>query len=191
SGRLDEALEEMLTAQSLDPVSAIIARDVAVIYYYRREFRAALEQCDHTIGLNPYFSPAFWTLGMIQEQHGDYEEAAAAFQRAIHLSPESPRMQAALGHLYAVSGRRKLALAVLKTLQELATTRYVSPFEFGVIHFALGHIDEAFEWLNKACQDRCFELLSIKVDPRFDALQGDPRFSAIAEQLGLLAAKRV
>ena len=30
-GRLDEALDEMLLAQSLDPVSSIIVRDVAVI----------------------------------------------------------------------------------------------------------------------------------------------------------------
>ena len=54
-GRLDEALEQMLLAQSLDPVSSIIARDVAVTQYYRRDFDAALEQCDHTIELNPAF----------------------------------------------------------------------------------------------------------------------------------------
>jgi serine/threonine-protein kinase len=184
-GRLDEALDQMLTAQSLDPVSAIIARDLAVIYYYRREFRAALEQCDHTVGLNPHFSPAFWTLGLIQQQHGEYEEAAAAFQRAIHLSPKSPRMQAALGNLYALSGRRKLAVGVLKGLEELGATRYVSPFELGLINFALGLADQAFEWFNKACQDRCFELISINVDPRFDELRRDPRFAAIPKHLGL------
>src|SRR2546428_6459342 len=45
-GRLDEALDEMLLAQSLDPVSSIIVRDVAVIHFYRRDFDAALDQCD-------------------------------------------------------------------------------------------------------------------------------------------------
>ena len=49
----------MLLAQSLDPVSSIIARDVAVTRYYRRDFDAALEQCDHTIALNPHFAPAY------------------------------------------------------------------------------------------------------------------------------------
>ena len=63
--RLDEALEQMRLAQSLDPVSSIIARDVAVIQCYRRDFEAALEQCDHTIELNPYFAPAYLTLGLI------------------------------------------------------------------------------------------------------------------------------
>jgi TolB-like protein/Flp pilus assembly protein TadD len=184
-GRLDEALEEILTAQSLNPVSAIIARDVAVIYYYRRDFGAALDQCDHTISLNPHFSAAFWTLGLIQEQRRDYEEAAAAFQRAIHLSPESPRMQGALGRLYAISGRRRQSLEILKDLQSRAATRYVSPFELGLIHFALGHTEEAFGYFDKAFHDRCFELLAINVDPRFDILREDPRFVAIASRLGL------
>ena len=58
-GRLDEALEQIRLAQSLDPVSSIIAREVAVIQCYRRDFEAALDQCDHTIELNPHFAPAY------------------------------------------------------------------------------------------------------------------------------------
>ncbi len=87
--RLDEALEQILLAQSLDPVSSIIARDVAVTQYYRRDFDAALEQCDHTIELNPHFAPAYLTLGMIQEQRKDFDESAAAFRRAVDLAPNS------------------------------------------------------------------------------------------------------
>jgi tetratricopeptide (TPR) repeat protein len=84
--RLDEALDQMQIAQTLDPVSSIIARDLAVTQYYRREFDAALEECDHTVELNPHWSPAYWILGIIQEQRGDLDESVAAFQRAVHLS---------------------------------------------------------------------------------------------------------
>jgi serine/threonine-protein kinase len=184
-GRLDEALDEMLLAQSLDPVSSIIVRDVAVIHFYRRDFDAALDQCDHTIELNPHFSLAYLTLGLIQEQRQDFDESAAAFQRAIALSPQTPRMHAALARTYALSGKRKPALAIVRKLEELATSRYVSPFEFAVIQFAFGHTDDAFTWLSKACQDRAFELLTIKVDPRFDALKTDRRFAPVARQMGL------
>ena len=105
-GRLDEALDEILVAQSLDPVSSIVARDLAVIHFYRRDFETALEQCDHTIELNPHFAPAYWMLGVIQEQRRDFDESAAAFQRAVHLSPQTPRMHGALGRTFALSGRR-------------------------------------------------------------------------------------
>ena len=109
-GRLDEALEQMLLAQSLDPVSSIIARDVAVIYCYRRDFDAALEQCDHTIELNPHFAPAYLTLGLIQEQRKDFDESAAAFRRAVDLAPNSLRMQSALARTLALSGKPERAI---------------------------------------------------------------------------------
>ncbi len=184
-GRLDEALQQLLLAQALDPVSPIIARDLAVIHYYRRDFDAALEQCDHTVELNPHFSAAYWTLGIIQELRKDFEESAAAFQRAIQLSPNSPRMRAALARTLALSGRRSEVQHTICELNELATKRYVSPFEFASIYFALGEPESGFEWLRKAVQDRCFELMSIKVDPRFDALRADSRFDYVAYQLGL------
>ena len=184
-GRLDEALDEMLVAQSLDPVSSIIVRDVAVIHFYRRDFDAALDQCDHTIELNPHFSLAYLTLGLIQEQRQDFDESAAAFQRAIALSPQTPRMHGALARTYALSGKRKNALAILSKLEDLAKTRYVSPFEFATIQFALADINRGFKWLAKACEDRTFDLLSIKVDPRFDGFKDDPRFASVTRQMGL------
>jgi TolB-like protein/Tfp pilus assembly protein PilF len=184
-GRLDDARDQMQLAQSLDPVSAIIARDLTMVHYYRRDFEAALDQCDHTIELEPHFSPAYWTLGLIQEQRKDFDESAAAFQRAVHLSPHSPRMHGALGRTFALSGKRKLALGILSKLRQLSKRRYVSPFEFASIHFALGQADLGFRWLAKACQDRAFELTAIKVDPRFDALKDDRRFADLTQEIGL------
>src|SRR5579864_6981207 len=184
-GRLDEALDEMLVAQSLDPVSSIVVRDVAVIHFCRRDFDAALDQCDHTIELNPHFSLGYLTLGLIQEQRNELDESAAAFQRAVALSPQTPRMQAALARTYALSGKRKQALAILRRLEDLAKSRYVSPFEFATIQFALGELDPGFECLAKACQDRAFELLTIKVDPRFDPLKNDHRFASVTRQMSL------
>jgi serine/threonine-protein kinase len=164
----------MIVAQALDPVSSIVARDLAVIHFYRRDFETALEQCDHTVELNPHFAPAYWILGVIQEQRKDFDESAAAFQRAIHLSPQTPRMHGALGRTFALAGRRKLALEVLKKLETYAKERYVSPLEFA--------------WMQKALDDRSFDLISIKVDPRFDALKGEPRFETIARRMGVVSA---
>jgi len=185
-GRLDDAREEMRLAQSLDPVSSIVARDLAIVHFYRRDFDAALEQCDHTIELNPHFSPAYWALGLIQEQRADLDEAAAAFQRAIDLAPQSPRMQAALARTLALSGKRKLAIAAQRRLQGIARQRYVSPFEFATIRFPLGQVDEGFQSLQKACEDRAFDVLALKVDPRFDAIRNDARFRTILAAIGLL-----
>jgi serine/threonine-protein kinase len=184
-GRLDEALDEITAAQSLNPVSSIVARDVAVIHYYRRDFEAALEHCDHTIELNPHFGPAYWMLGVIQEQRRDFDESAAAFQRAAHLLPGTPRMYGALGRTFALAGRRKQAHVMLKKLEAVARRRHVSPLEVAWIKLALGNETVGFRWLTKACADRSFELIALKVDPRFDPYRNDPRFAALVTELGL------
>ena len=184
-GRLDDALEQMTLAQSLDPVSSIIARDVAVVNCYRGDFDAALDHCDQTIELNPHFAPAYLTLGLIQELRQDFDEAAAAFSRAVDLAPQSPRTHAALARTFALAGRTDQARMALRRLDHQAATRYVSPFEYVAVHFALGDINKGFSWLAKACDDRCFELLALKVDPRFESLRNEPRFAAAIARVGL------
>ena len=183
-GRLDEALQEIQMAQALDPISSIIARDLAMTRYYRGDLEAALEQCDRTIEQNPHFEGAYWTLGLVQEQRGDLDESAAAFRRGIQLAPQSPRMRSGLARTLIASGRRSEALAILADLDELSKKRYVSSFELASVHFALGNPDEGYEWLTKAFQSRCFELIFAKVDPRVGPLRGESRFKKLFAQLG-------
>jgi len=184
-GRLDEALEQITIAQSLDPVSSIIAREGAVIQFYRRDFDAALDHCDQTIELNPHFAPAYMTLGFIQEHRREFDEAAAAFRRAVDLSPQSPRMQAALARTHALSGKPEQAITILQALERTAEKRYVSAVDFAMIHFGLGDRNRGFKWLTRACDDRSFDLLALRVDPRFDPLRDDNRFAAVAQRVGL------
>ena len=65
------------------------------------------------------------------------------------------------------------------------TGRYVSPFELASIYFALAQTDEGFAWLTKAFQDRCFELICLRVDPRWQSLRDNTRFQMLLGQLGL------
>jgi TolB-like protein/tetratricopeptide (TPR) repeat protein len=185
-GRVDDALDEMLLAQTLDPISTIISRDTARVLFYRRDFDAALEQCDRTIERDPYFSGTYWMLGLVQEQLGDLDEAIAAFQRGIQLVPDSRMLRGALGRVFALSGKPSKAKQIIREIEDSAGQRYVSPFEPAMIHFAIGDLDRGFECLVKAQEERCFEVISVNIDPRFDNLRDDSRLRAIASQIGLM-----
>jgi TolB-like protein/tetratricopeptide (TPR) repeat protein len=184
-GRLEDAAGQMTMAQALDPVSFIIARDVAVIHLYRGDLDSALEQCDHTIELNPHFSPAYLTLGVVQEQLGDHDEAVAALQRAVHLSPETPRMHAGLARALAGAGKRTEAQRILRRLEQRSRTRYISPFEFASVHVALGDVANGAKYLARAVKHRCFELLALNVDPRFASLRQEPSFAKLVRTVGV------
>ena len=184
-GRLEDAAEQMALAQALDPVSSIIARDVAVIQLYRGELDSALDQCDHTIELNPHFSPAYLTLGVVQEQLRDLDEAVAALQRAVHLSPQTPRMHAGLARALARAGKRSEAQRILEHLEELSRRRYVSPFEFATVYVALDEVETGMKHLARAVKHRCFELLALNADPRLAPLRKHPAFTKLVKQVGL------
>ena len=94
-------------------------------------------------------------------------------------------MQAALGRTLALSGKRKEAACILQELLDLRGKRYVSPFEIGLLHFALEEVEEGFVWVEKAFQDRSYELISIRVDPRLEPLRGDPRLQGLIRRMGL------
>ena len=81
------------------------------------------------------------------------------------------------------ASNKRRAPSRTSSLETYAAGRYVSPLEFAWIHFALRDIDLGFTWLTKACEDRSFDLIAIKVDPRFDPFRDDRRFAALTRQL--------
>ncbi|HLE63559.1 MAG TPA: hypothetical protein VI750_10480, partial [Pyrinomonadaceae bacterium] len=90
-----------------------------------------------------------------------------------------------LAHAYALSGKRVEAQETLAKLQEISKRRYVSPATIAIIYAALGDRDQAFAWLEKADKGRDGLLARLKVDPRFDSLRSDPRFTDLVRRVGL------
>ena len=94
-------------------------------------------------------------------------------------------MLAGLARTLALSSKREQANAQLRKLEAMAKHRYVSPFEFAAIRFALGQTDAGFKWLARACEERAFDVLALRVDPRFIAVKTDSRFQETLREIGL------
>jgi tetratricopeptide (TPR) repeat protein len=182
--RLDEALLEIERAHELDPISASIARDTGIVLYCRREYDLAASQALRTLELDPSFYEGYWLFGLTCEQRSRLDEACAAFRRGASLS-RSPRLIGALGHSYALMGKRTEALEIVQELAALSLHRYVSPFDTALVYVGLVEKDRAFEWLDKALAQRCYEMVWLKVDPRWDVLRSDPRFISMLNAIGL------
>lgn len=54
-----------------------------------------------------------------------------------------------------------------------------------IIYNGLGEEDQAFEWLQRARDDRAFYLVFLKVEPRLDGLRSDPRFADLLRRMGI------
>ena len=88
------------------------------------------------------------------------------------------------GYIYAIAGMKDKAREVLDHLEKLSAEMYVSPYGRAAIYAGLGDKDRAIEWLGKAYEERSF-LTWLKVDPVFDILKEDSRFTEILGKLGL------
>jgi hypothetical protein len=84
-----------------------------------------------------------------------------------------------------VAGQRVEARKIIEELKEQAKREYVWPFNLAIIYVALGEKDQAFEWLEKACDDGSEELIYLNVDQTFDPLRSDPRFKKLVRRIGL------
>ena len=73
----------------------------------------------------------------------------------------------------------------LKLLTEKATEDYVSPMFFVFIYAHLNRKEEAFQWLEKAYQERSSWLVFLKTDPQFDNLRSDQRFTVMMKKIGV------
>jgi hypothetical protein len=54
-----------------------------------------------------------------------------------------------------------------------------------MIHGMNGNNDQAFEWLNRAIDQREVALVSIMVDPSFAGLRDDPRWETLLARMNL------
>src|SRR5262249_42375181 len=79
-GRIDECSEEILKARELDPLSSFIARNLALPYYFKRDYARALELLRKANELGPAFSTT-WEIG-IYIQNKLFNETLAELEKA-------------------------------------------------------------------------------------------------------------
>ncbi len=183
-GKVDDALEEMKHARELDPLSPIISTGLARQFYYARQSERAVQECLKILDMESNFAPAHWFLGQAYEQLGRYDEAISQLQQAVNHSQGRALMLGSLGYTYGVSGRSAEAQGVLTRLQDHSPEN-IPALAIAFVHAGLGQYDAAFEWLDKAYEERFGWLIFLNVDPKLDGLRSDPRFTKLLQRLKL------
>ncbi|MCU1271739.1 MAG: hypothetical protein JWN74_3033 [Acidobacteriaceae bacterium] len=185
-GRFDEGIAEAKRARDLDPLSLPVNNALAGRLLVAGRVDEALQQLRETLEMNPHFAPAHQTLGWAYLNKGKHEEAIQEFQQALQLSGTDDKdIMLDLGFAYAAAGNREQARKILANLKELHQRGLVPSGSIAILYGALGELNQAFAWLDKAYDERDPELTYLKVPGRrFEPLRHDARYQQLVHRIG-------
>ena len=188
TGRTKEAVVEARKALELDPLSLLYNAGLGWSLIMDRQWDAAIAQWRHTIDLDPGFGEAWGALSNAYMGKGMYDAAIEALKTsdAVGGSNIGRGQTPALGYVYARAGNVQAARDVLDQLRKADQMGPGSrAMGLAIIHAGLGEKDQAFEWLNRAADERFLYLPAYHRAPVFDTLRSDPRFKQVQKRMGL------
>jgi TolB-like protein/Flp pilus assembly protein TadD len=183
-GRSDEAVRWIQNARALDPVT-VSGGDVAWVLFQTRHFDEAIRESRSATAANPEDVGSLMSLGFALIAANRAAEAVPIMEKAVALSHGGPAAIGVLIRAYAHSGRRSDALRVLEDLKRRRAAGYVPPAAFVNAYLGLGDTNQAFYWLDQACNEKSNILQFVKTHPYFDPVRNNPRFVALIHRVGL------
>ncbi len=186
-GRLDEGLAQSREAAILDPLSVGPAHDMAINALVRGDYEQAATGFRHAIDIDPNWTWGYIKLARtlaIQKKCKEALAQAEIAERRI-AGGAAPLSWSWLGATYAICSDTARARQKLDELHALEKKQYVDPVTFAEIHSALGEMDEALRWYERAYLDRTPNMAYAAIGSRISPeLAGNPRYKAIVDRMG-------
>ena len=178
TGRTDEAISEKRRVVKHDPLAVEASSELGMYLSSVGRNDEAIQQLRKALEIDANHAATHVRLADAYTNKQQYSEAIAELKKAIALE-KMPAGLAQLGDIYARSGKKQEARAVISELIEMSKRSYVSPTFIASVHARLGERGVALRWLEKA---RANDGTPVS-DSAFDTLRSDPRFKALEAQL--------
>jgi len=177
--RNDEAIAEIKTAIDLDPTSFFNQRIYANILYFSRRYDEAVAQYKRLMQMNEEIDPPYQWLIRTLEMQGKEAEAFEWLMKSPSMQKNDDKTIQLFKTAYQTSGWAGVLRERDKTPGE------GNFFRRAGWNARLGDKDKAFEYLEKAYQQRNPLLYLLQVEPTLDPLRDDPRFDELVRRVGL------
>jgi tetratricopeptide (TPR) repeat protein len=186
-GREQEAVAEINRAHQLDPMSAVISAWAGLIHIKARRFDEAIAVCKKVANEIPtfavvrsYLAQAYWGKRMYPQVIEEWK----AFGQLTG-DPRESDFASALKQGFSSAGWKGALNKGIEVRQAQRKTGYSSAYAIAQLYADLGDKDQAFRWLNTACQERDSSMEGLKTDFLLDPLRSDPRFAELVRKVGL------
>jgi len=178
-GRLPEAIAAAKKAIEPDPLSNFAWERLGRYLMYSREYPAAAEALRRSLEIRPDSSFGLDVLATLQLLEG---KAADALMTARKIDDEATRLPAIAMARHTLGNAKESQQALEELVDKHAQD---SAYQIAEVFGWYGNKDKAFEWLERAYQQRDGGLANVKVDPLLESVHGDPRYTALLGKMKL------
>lgn len=111
-----------------------------------------------------------------------YPQAIAYLEKAMTMTGGAPPAATLLAHARALAGDPSTSR---RLIQEFSGRKDVTPIFLAALYLDVRDNDHAFEYLDKAVQERSFASDWINVNPGLDSLHSDARWATLLRKMNL------
>jgi DNA-binding winged helix-turn-helix (wHTH) protein/Tfp pilus assembly protein PilF len=184
--RHEEALASIRRARELDPLSAMNRALSSQIAFAAGDLPNAFHFAREAIVLDPEFWIGHFQLAQAYAHLQQYDLAKESLNQANRFSAGNSKALSLRGYLLAKTGSTSEANEVIQTLNAISRERFVPPYAQALIHAGLGQTDSALNLLERASEAHDVHLAFLPVDPKWDLLRTEARFTEMSDRFGIV-----
>jgi TolB-like protein/Tfp pilus assembly protein PilF len=181
-GRNEESLREAQLGLVLEPSGSITNTIMACCCLVDGDYGLMDAYCRKAIEMEPdSFLPRL-LLGMARVAESRIEEAIALINESAQLLG-SDYGAGILAAAYARGGQHEKTLRLREELTRKSEDTFIAASVFAMLSMAIGDLEQTFEWLDKAYDERDSGLATLYSHPAFLPIRSDPRFQALLRRM--------
>lgn len=179
TGRPEEGMTEVRRALEIEPFSIVVNRLYGECLIHLRRYDEGLAQLIKTSEMDPAFPTTFFALSVAYRLMGKHAESVESFAKFQELSDR--RDVAELVRVSFAKGGWQGFLREMTSKRPAGVAHYLA----AIFSLELGDKERAYTELEKAFENREYQLRFIKLDPSVDGVRADPRFKELARRMRL------
>ena len=145
-----KALEFALSAQQLDPLSAIIGINLCSTYRANYQIEKAKKTVERLIQIKPDFIKGYATLSFIHKDMGEWEDAKKVTKNSINLKPKDGNSWIEYGDVTTAMGLKNEAFSAYKKAIEYMPNSPIPHEFYSFCLYIFGHDEESKNSLENA-----------------------------------------
>ncbi len=183
-GDFDFAVNRLQRGIENDPLSITLLLHLSMVYLYAvRDYTKARITLNRILELDSNYSKA-WSLisfsWLFEGNNGLAEQYALKYYNALDGKGDSA---ANLIMCLAASGKKYEAQQLYQSHKETQPLSQFSASLHAKVNAYLGQLDEAFEYLDKALEQKEIWLFTLKYSSKWDLFRSDARFQKVLERM--------